>query len=309
MENGWDPGCRPCYDEEAIGKESLRQRYNQRLSGKDNVLEFIEISISNHCNLSCKMCNNMASSRWQSILDQNENLLRFDFSKNRTKAVSIDQLLDSMDLSNLKEIKYLGGEPFITPELYKLIEKLKTSIDLTKVKFRCNTNCTFFPSKWIPLLSDFKQIIIIFSLDGMDELCNYIRTGESWQTVSSVINQWMDLSKINNKFELAAHTTLQAYNLHQFDSIKKFVQDRKLNFFFKFIQEPSYLTLSCLPREYIDNLDLHDSMVKDTLSRIAFDLNNFRKFVEYTQEVDQILGTSLENIVPKLYEFIKTARR
>lgn len=308
MSQGWDSGCRPCQQEESIGKESLRQRYNQRLSGQPNKLEFLEISISNHCNLSCKMCNNMASSRWQAILDGNPELLQFDFNVNKTRVISTKQLFDNLDLSNLKEVKYLGGEPFITPDLYGLIENLSSIVDLSKIKFRCNTNCTFFPSKWIPLLNNFKQVIIIFSVDGIGDLCNYIRTGETWTTINTVIDQWLTMAQSNSKYELAVHTTLQAYNLHQFDQIKKFALDRNLDFFYKFIQEPNYLTLSCLPKDYINQLNLEDPVVKDAASNLEFSHDNFLKFVNYTKATDKILNTSIMSVIPNLAKLLHLAQ-
>jgi hypothetical protein len=305
MSRGWDQGCRPCQIEEQIGKQSLRQRYNDRMSGIADQLEFIEISLSNHCNLSCKMCNNVASSKWQALLDKNQHLMTYDLSSERTLPIPVNRVLDEVDLTNLKEIKYLGGEPFITPELWHLLDYLDARTNLANIKYRCNTNATFFPQKMIEQLSKFKQVIIIISLDGIGDLCNYIRTGENWNVVSSVIEQWIDLAKQNSKFKLAMHHTLQAYNLHQFGLIKNFAKERNIEFFFKILYEPYYLTLACLPKEYINELALTDPVITSVLKNIEYNHDHYNKFSKYTKDIDAVMGTDIDSVIPQLSKYIK----
>ena len=59
-------GCRRCWQEEDSGKKSLRQRYigNKKLGTidvKNPRIEWLELAISNDCNLMCRMCDSKYS--------------------------------------------------------------------------------------------------------------------------------------------------------------------------------------------------------------------------------------------------------
>ena len=78
-----------------------------------------------------------------------------------------------------KEIYIAGGEPLVTEEHYLLLEWLIKN-NATNVKLRYNTNFTklrFKDYEVLPLWSHFKHIEILASIDAVDELGSYIRSG------------------------------------------------------------------------------------------------------------------------------------
>ena len=94
MEDGWDEGCLKCKKEEDMdNKSSMRQRLNKDFSGSN--IEFVEISVSNQCNITCRMCGPKFSSKWAEI-DKVE-VPKQDYST----------LLDSIDLLHCKACKVL----------------------------------------------------------------------------------------------------------------------------------------------------------------------------------------------------------
>lgn len=303
MSQGWDHGCRSCQLEESIGKESLRQKYNKRFSGVKDRLEFIEINSSNHCNLACKMCNNVSSSKWQTILNNNPVLLDFDFEGTPIESKNAKRAFEGVDLSNLREIKFLGGEPFISQEFFNFINFLDSATDLSKINFKCNTNATFFPSKAIEFLNKFKSTMINISIDGMGDLCNFVRTGETWEAVLIIIDKWKQLANEKSNYILSVHMTVQAYNLHQFDDIKSFAINNNFYFSYKILDAPKYLSLSALPREYISELNITNSSIKAALSMIEFDQKLFERLRSYTETTDNILNTSIQKTIPKLFNY------
>jgi MoaA/NifB/PqqE/SkfB family radical SAM enzyme len=206
-------------------------------------------------------------------------------------------------------VKYLGGEPFITPELDDLIEFFTEKALIEKIDFRCNTNCTFYPKKLIDKLLRFKSLRIDLSVDGMDELCNFIRTGEAWGKVSEVIEQWLSLRDSNQRITLVLHHTSQALNLHQFDKIKKFAEDKKIHFSYSVLSHPRYLDFTVLPKSYVEDLiateTLIDKKLIDILKNTSYNNDNNRKFVSYVRDTDRILKTDLKTVIPALHKYLE----
>ena len=109
METGWHPGCIKCKQEEEVEHGSLREEMNRKLSGNSNIIESLELSPSSKCNLACKMCSPSYSTTWQHIVKKN----KLDIKITNNKPLSIDQVFAGVDISNLKAIKYLGGEKYV----------------------------------------------------------------------------------------------------------------------------------------------------------------------------------------------------
>ena len=76
MTDGWAEGCKKCMKEEQRGHNSLREQMNKNFSGTTD-LEYIEISLSNKCNLACKMCAPTYSTLWNKLVEQNSQLKKY----------------------------------------------------------------------------------------------------------------------------------------------------------------------------------------------------------------------------------------
>lgn len=312
IETSWPDGCKKCKTAEDLGLKSLRQNYNEKFSGIDNQLEFLDISLSNVCNLTCKMCNNYYSSRWQAIIDKGVDLDKFNFDKNRQieKIPSVSNLFKNIDLQHLKSIKYLGGEPFVTKEINEMIEFLKKANIIENVDFRCNTNCTVFPERIFEDLLKFKSIRIDLSVDGIYDLCNFVRTGKDWYQVLFTIEKWLEKYRLyKDKIIINLHHTSNAYNVHQFDLIKNFAKEKNIQFNFYILSTPQHLNYSVLPKNYINEIiesnELTDyKIIKILMNQKEQNLELWNKFVEYTTITDQLLKTDIHSTIPKLAKYI-----
>jgi MoaA/NifB/PqqE/SkfB family radical SAM enzyme len=308
MENGWHAGCIFCKNQEDLGIKSLRQDFNLKLSGVPNKLEYLDFNVSNQCNLSCRMCDNVKSSKWDSYVKKNENLLKYDFFalKDLNKKNSIEKFFENVDISNLHTIKYLGGEPFIDKsDMEDLIIFLEEKAVIQNINLECFTNATFYPEKIIPFLFKFKSVKINFSVDGLDELTEYIRSGSDWKKVIFVIDTWLKLK--NQKIIFSIHHTLYSLNIHQFETVKNFSIEKNLPFTSINLFTPKYLKIDVLPREYrsylIENGLIRDQSVLKILNSVPFDELNYKKFIEYVKLTDKILGTDINKILPKLASY------
>lgn len=300
MKTGWHKGCEKCkIDEEQNKIVSLRQMSNHEYNCNKGI-QFIEISLSNYCNLSCKMCNPNASSKWKNYIDQNSELLRF-FSQNNFEKISIKKTFEGLDLKNLKKIKYLGGEPFITPETKDLLDFLETNNIIQNVQLITNTNCTYFPKKWIPQLLKFKYVNIGLSVDGFDKSCEYSRTGCNWNTIQENIAKWYELHRNNKNINIYFSTTINALTIQDYHKLKDFSKNLSIDVYPYVIHQPSYLKLEALPTEYLQSIKNKDN--QQYIDGVIFDPNLFRKFKEFICITDKAQRINLKHYIPELAKY------
>ena len=293
IKDNWVKGCEKCLlEEKSLKKSSYREFINSILSDTIQI-EYLELSISNHCNLACKMCNPDSSSLWNTLLDSNNELHNYMKKGKKTK-IDIDNLFKSIDLSNLKYLKYLGGEPFITPELEHLFIKLK-KLNLTKnITFLTNTNVTFFPHKLLKYIDEFKNVKVALSVDGIGKLNDYIRYGKDWETVSKNINLWKLYSNNKLNINIYFHTTVQAYNIHNLTEIKNYCKDNEISYYPVILRRPEHLSINALPQEYINKITNEDNL--EYIKNYKFDIKLYKKFLNYTKLLDKMTNLNFKQI-------------
>jgi len=303
MESGWHPGCESCKLDEELGKESQRIQYNQMLTGVNKQLEFLDISFANECNLTCKMCGPPASSKWEALTVKHSNLKTYPYYQlNNYADRSVHSIIQSLNFKHVNEIKLQGGEPFIGNNLELMLQEIKNKGSLENISLRTSTNCTAFPKSIVTDLLKFKRVSIALSIDGIDELCNYIRTGCSWKKVYKVVKKWIDLASTNPQIDLSVSFTLQALNLHQFLVVKQWATDHNIRFYFDILKGPPELSIYSLPKDYIMDLD-NNGMLNDELVGLlvgpSYDPANLLKLIT---SQDVAMKTNIKETIPTLYK-------
>src|SRR6056300_1440768 len=309
---GWHEGCFGCKLSEDTGGRSTRLTFNEKLSGNKNSLEYIEISLSNECNLACKMCGPWASSTWMDILKNTNRLNEFFKIPTKSKPVDINKLFNNIDLSNIKTIKLLGGEPFITPQTHDFFAYLDDIGILEKIELMTSTNATFFPTKLLPYLNKIKRISMSLSIDGMYEVNDYVRYKSSWSIFDKTVNNWISFFKNRpDKKALKLSSVLNAYNVHQVCEIDNYAKDKDLMFIYNIINGPEYLKLEALPELYINYLKNSKIFNTDVATPILNYFNTIQHnkhlnklLIQYTELLDKITQISLKNSNPILYKYL-----
>lgn len=304
METGWHPGCNRCKVEEEAGQDSLRNLYNLDHSFSDNI-ESIEFSLSNKCNLVCRMCNPVYSTKWQSFLLDNPELKDYVGSSKEFNPVLFDKVFKNRDLSNLKFIKYLGGEPFITPEIAQLFKLLDEQNLLPNINFFCSTNATLFPSKYIKYLKKFKFIRMDISLEGTNGLNEYIRHGKPWSNILSTLNLWKEYKEKNNNIDLSIFTTIQAYNIHDINNLMQLSNTLQIGFRGALLSKPRWLSLNSLPPAYVNTLS---KVSQEYFKDYQFNEIDFHKLKDYTNKFDKSSNMYMKDIIPELWKEMQNAK-
>lgn len=289
---GWVEGCDKCKQEEEKGITSYRILNNNSF-GKSNKIEFLELSLSNKCNLTCKMCSPEASDKWGDLVKDNIELQKFFTLPDKDISISIPKLFSTIDFTNLASIKYLGGEPFITPEFQTLCKYLDEKGIIDNVKLWVNTNITTFPNKTINYIKKFKKVHIALSLDGIGKLNDYIRFGKSWNVIEENLSKWISIK--NDNILPYLHTTVQAYNVHALNDISSFAKKNNLHSHLVELKSPKHLSINALSPSYVNSI-LNESN-KKYFSNYSFDESSNKILQDFTTVMDSSCNININEVV------------
>tara|TARA_B100001971_G_C18146369_1_gene513293 strand:+ start:43 stop:933 length:891 start_codon:yes stop_codon:yes gene_type:complete len=126
--------------------------------------------------------------------------------------------LSQIDLTYLKRVIFKGGEPFLNPDMLLVLEYLDKINILSQTEIGITTNGTILNEKIVMLLNRAKRVEIVLSIDGPEEVNNYIRYSSSNFSAS------VDLINFCNQFQLPSTTismmpTIMVYNVFSLDKL------------------------------------------------------------------------------------------
>lgn len=267
-------GCRRCYHDEKNNFISFRQRKNLQAAihhgeyFKESVIQspvfermsqlevahnrpaFIHVSLSNLCNLSCRMCTPDSSSKLTStykkinlISKSTPNLVDWTADELKWNDFSQNLVINNSDLICLH---FMGGEPLYHDKFYKLIN---SCIDHKKTDFHITfvTNGTIWPSNLVELLSKFKSATVEISVENFHETSNYIRHGSDFKVIQQNIIKI--LSTKTDNISVVLRTVPQALSVQHYDTLIDFALAHGLSIDSNMLFEPEELSISVLPYE------------------------------------------------------------
>ena len=181
--------CSKCIVQENSNKKSMRQGY---LDTHGNAtygagIQYLDINIDYTCNLACVTCGPDFSTTWRNELkikshDVRPNLDNFFQSK-----------LKELDLSQLREVRFWGGEPFLTLTHKKILEYIKSRVDPGQINLMYNTNGTQrIDQDTKHLIEQFKFARISFSIDAIGKQFEYLRYPAKWSQVEETLMWWRE---------------------------------------------------------------------------------------------------------------------
>jgi len=211
-------GCIRCYQEEESGKLSLRERYHNnkdlpidRLVDLNNTkLGWIELAISNDCNLACRMCDSQYSWKWyKEEIFQGKKPLNEIGEHSKSDIANIFPFIQ-----DLVHVKFTGGEPLMTKDQWALVDKLIEERDCSELFLNYSTNCTIMPKdRWVEKWSKFKQVEFALSFDSCDPAeSEYIRWPAKWETTESVTKRFLELKQTHG-FHVFLRSTISLLNV------------------------------------------------------------------------------------------------
>jgi hypothetical protein len=256
------PSCESCWAYEADNIPSARTQnlyYTLDTPSTEVDIRHVDLRLSNHCNLQCKMCAPHDSDQLVKLAYELpfDNPLLKQLQKNNPE--DIDKLLELvLQLPNLGAIRFAGGEPFIMPEveqfLYKLVAQGRTNINIEFV-----TNCTSAKPKIIALLERFDSVELMCSIDGVEDTLEYQRYPARWSTIENNFKRMYN-SKCNTLI-VPCIGLLNYLDLDRFFAWA--AQYPRSLVTFNEIREPSFLDFRLIPRDIRPNSFKLSSNVND----------------------------------------------
>lgn len=343
-DNTWPSPCLACKErEELSGGWSVRTLYRDTFDvagWEEEKLTYLEFNGSNICNLACLHCTPGFSSRWvteqKKVIEFVENTYDFEQHKkvhnfdimvvhdNDVQSRSpkmhmpdpklVLENLKLLDLAFLKTINLKGGEPFLNSETTEILKFLDEQSLLPNIKVHVSTNGTYINDEILNLLKKCKKVNIFISVDGTDELFNYIRYGNAkFNDIEPVVARINDLDNVSIEFQCS----VMNYNIFRLLDIRIWSNNLRLKYnkisewtgFTNCVQSPEYLsirTLSDASRQQLANFykDYNErgefNNVISTLESSYIGDKIHNSWIDYTNLMQSVRHNDILSIVPEL---------
>lgn len=290
----------------------------------------LELRLGNQCNLKCISCWGMSSSLIQEerlgylkagVLDDPKYIWLKSKWKDEVESVNQTDVSEWFETDifysnfkkmapTLRRLYTTGGEPTVIKANYKMLQML---IDAGNTD--CRIEFTSNMTNWNPIfynnLSKFDNVEIQMSIDGADEVGEYIRYPSDFTKVRENIDKVIKLASQNPNWSIKCYTVLQALNYRHLLPIWNMLNEvsikynKNIDWWPITLHMPAYLSLGAVPletrKEYMPellrNFDLFKEigggqlyLAKDTFSACTESMTN----MPYSASLETDLATFIE---------------
>jgi organic radical activating enzyme len=262
--------CHRCQELEEKGQPSLRT--TSGVTEGSRKLKYIQFKLSNQCQLACVHCGSGRSSIWAKINGESPHVKKgFQITEN-----FINEL--KMLLPDIETLKFSGGEPFLQPEHWKILELLKSeNRSHCKIEYITNGISPIRPDLW----EGWKSVHCSISADGFEETYEWFRRGSNWTTLLNNIKIIEQYSSVSINFAITPYTVSDYLKSKQFWS-------NKYNFGEFPVVYPSYCSMLKFPIYYIQQLDKYTDIPYTSGCNPTGDINIFRT---WANKIDTMWNT------------------
>tara|TARA_Y100000310_G_scaffold316250_1_gene367724 strand:+ start:2430 stop:3506 length:1077 start_codon:yes stop_codon:yes gene_type:complete len=261
----------------------------------DRGLQYLEFSTSNTCNQTCVTCDSYFSTKWQKL----EHLFgRGAVKTYRFSEDDIDKIIEV--LPGLKELQLKGGEPLMDIRNVQILDAL------SKVNPECKviicTNGQNISRTFLDVIKkNPKQYVIAVSIDGINEIYNWIRGGDWNKTI-------ITMQKIYDETEIVfdINPCISAFNLSHLREIYDFFIDKsyaKNNFrLYNIVTSPEWASpMHIYHQEQLDKVvsgqfnDIRDKIDCEALYQMKSTYNPeiYEQYIQNTKIMDKIRRFSI----------------
>lgn len=295
--------CSECVLAESRNLPSYRQYFNARSDKTDN-LKFVDIRNSNHCNLKCRTCGPHASSQWEK---EQAKTIKINYNG------SLEKYYETIITPYTNDFYFTGGEPLLTHDHWKLLEKLIELGYSKNVTLRYNTNLTVLKYKEkdiYHLWDQFKNINILCSIDAIGQRFDYIRSGAKWENVNNNLLKLIEYRNQKNKnLNVSISYTVSILNIWDMYKDLEYFKDLNVPVKIGILNNPDILSLTSIhddvKEQALDSLNRSRELLPldifDALNNIIINNHNrhlFKSTLSYILYVDKIRNENLFDYLP-----------
>ena len=274
---------------------------------------FLDLRFGNKCNLKCVMCSPTDSNRWY---DDYVAIWNVTSASGGGSKVSLIQkpngkytIAEEMDwftnatvwaelernLQHISRIYIAGGEPTLIDEHFEFLQKCITLGHSEHMCIEYNSNISMIPDRAWEIWSNFKEIIIGCSVDGIGDVNDLIRFPSKWNRIEANINK-LYVAPPNFIFHIT--TSIQILNIWTLPEFVEYMISSSnvdhriwpltpLKISAHPVHNPSLLNVNILPLEFKEQIKTKFNTYIDTLTieRLSTDYGN-SKNVAWDKKID-----------------------
>ena len=269
--------CNECWAvEDANSNQSFRIRANAdfkkylHLKKRLDTPVWLQLKLGAKCNLTCRTCSSGSSNQWlkADAIVAYENITNIKVQKKlqrehvKNKQQESSFIYEDKFWQELKEltptleyITFTGGEPLLIDEHYKYLEWCVENDYAKNITLDYITNGTVGLDDYKKdLWSNFKQIKIVVSMDGIGKLAEYIRTGLNWKEAKQNIIDYTDYGRSTWENNFGVTFLVSIYNIYYIEECLKFYKDNNIRVNINYLHGPAWQNVRNLPNNIKQNL-------------------------------------------------------
>jgi len=304
----------------------------------DQPLQF-DFRLGNLCNLQCQMCNKEAShlvsveraTMVQSGLGANHPDWDGNIANKKEALLQPGIEWESFErmLPYARKIKLIGGEPTVAQDMFKLLDIATASGHAEHIELSFYTNITNMQDKWLDQLSKFEKVIVNCSLEGMEDMNDYLRPPSKWASVWKNFDKLVKFSdtKEGKRIKVRVTTVNQITNALHIAKFWKFMHDyqmtsnRGIGMSTNQLVEPAYYSMAHAPEwlkeeqreqilEFLKSIgnSPHFEQYEEPLMELVnfsldpehkYDADIMRQYVKITENYDRFRGHDIIQVSPE----------
>jgi sulfatase maturation enzyme AslB (radical SAM superfamily) len=276
-----------------LGDTSIQSLLDQCLRDQYSVA-MIKVDTSNTCNATCVTCGSNSSSAW-GALERKNNIV----PENNWR-IPHDKFDHQFDYSTIKMVSFRGGEPFLSPTNFDILDKLlKHNNNNCFVSFV--TNGSFNLTKTQKnILRKFKKVNFCFSIDGIGPVFEYMRYPLRWNKILDNIKWAQDY-----EIDVSVSYTLSNINLWYHAQTTAWFNQQGINYLINLVGHPSHFQPSALPESIKDIIIAGNTDIAKLLGNHSDqDDQNYQRFLAEIQKQDRWKGISIKDYLPEFAEHL-----
>lgn len=309
--NIWLEECWECRRVESAGVKSFRQSMIEGLGTQKNLSgpQRIDLLFDRSCNLACRTCGPQSSTFWEKHLRDSRLPVNIETGPNNN-IETIRQVLTNLDLSNLKQIQFCGGETLMGNTYWNTAELIAELVpDAHKrILLGFQTNGTQpIAERHYRIIEKFKLVKFMISIDGTHDRFEYLRWPASWNQV--VDNIFTIREKVPGNVMFFIQECTSNLNLYYFSEVGNWIKNNFCSNRFGDQTDHStqlavhpYLDVNVITTEYFDALQ-GTEMAEFLSPNWQENPEKIRRFITETEKFDQLRGQNWKKTFPEIAEF------
>lgn len=302
-------GCSKCYESERNTTSSNRLHFIKKGSEyglnmdpyAEPSLIYLDLALSNTCNNKCRMCNPELSTSWYS----DAKALGMKIPKGIVEQTVV---LENYDLSKLKFIKLIGGEPLMDQAKFINVLNRCNRQDLTIL---LTTNATLIPNDELTSLMKECNTRVNLSIDSLGSMNDFLRKGSKWETTLETV-KWFYANFENN---LSVNAVISIYNMNLIEDFYVFFKENfpKISVDFSIVDGPEWMRPRHLPIAFKDIIRQKIAVWKTKFNTPLFNTmlselanpGNVDTFIKQDKVMNDLRREHWKDANPELYEMVK----